>query len=344
MPGTKSQPSVPDRVKPRDRQGKISVILPNYNDGKVIGRAVAAMLGQSRLPSEIIIIDDGSTDDSVAVIEKLCRENNCIRLIKSNVNEGVVRAQNRGLERAQGEYFYLAAADDVLLPGFFEKMAALLDRYPEAGLGVCDTKLRFADGKEPVDLHLSLRQTPGFLAPADFLEQHRRNPTHILTISAIYRRAFACEVMPLDSELKWHADYFMNYVLALRHGICYQPEALSLRIEGKPSYSSGKQSWSRQAKVLSRFLDLLSADRFRDVAQAFRLAAVIPDTQLRTAVLVLGRSEYRWYSSRGLAKRLAWGAVLHLLSPLVPFSLRRLYFRLFHARRNGLVARGPNLL
>src|SRR5262245_42051285 len=97
----------------------ISVILPNFNHGKFVGAALRALLSQSRAPAEIIFIDDASTDDSLSVIREIAATNPCIRVIENATNLGVVRSQQRGLEIATGDFIYLAAADDWVMPGFF---------------------------------------------------------------------------------------------------------------------------------------------------------------------------------------------------------------------------------
>ncbi len=114
----------------------LSVVLPNYNHGKLISRAVTALLAQERLPDEIVIIDDGSTDDSLGVIEALAARSANIRLITNRTNQGATAALASGLAACRGRYVYFAAADDWVLPGFFSTALPVLERHPDAGL-VC---------------------------------------------------------------------------------------------------------------------------------------------------------------------------------------------------------------
>lgn len=314
-------------------RGTISVVLPNYNDGALIGRAVDAMLRQSRTPMEIIIVDDGSTDDSITIIEDLCARHKALQLITSSRNEGVVAAQNRGLTQVRGDYVFLAAADDLILDGFFESTASLLDAHPNSALALSDVLIRYANGHDhgkPVHMHLGLTTQPGYLTGAEFTRRHVAHPTHLLTSSILYRRALAESLWPLNEDLRWHADYFNNYVLALRHGLCHVPQPLTLRSEGGQSYSGKSRDWSHQKHVISRFFELLSAERFRDVASQFRQAAVTPDTRVRVTWMLAVRTDLRWYWTPALAKRLAWGAILHGLAPYVPSIAYRLYVKLFH--------------
>src|ERR1700730_209184 len=112
----------------------LSVILPNYNHAKLIGRALAALLGQERAADEIIVIDDGSTDDSVAVIERIAATAPALRLLRNPTNMGVIPTLQRGLEAARGKYVYFAASDDWVLPGFFALALRRLGADPDMGL------------------------------------------------------------------------------------------------------------------------------------------------------------------------------------------------------------------
>src|ERR1700687_483080 len=97
----------------------LSVVLPNYNHARFVGRALAALLGQQRTADEIIVIDDGSTDDSVRVIDGIAASAPAIRVLHNASNIGVIATLQRGLEAARGKYVYFAAADDWIFPDFF---------------------------------------------------------------------------------------------------------------------------------------------------------------------------------------------------------------------------------
>src|SRR5215203_2680502 len=99
---------ISSRLPPR-----LSVIVPNYNHGALIGRALAALAKQRRPPDEIIVVDDGSSDDSVAIIEQLSRGLPNLRVFRYTNNQGVIYALNHGISEARNEFIYLGAADDV---------------------------------------------------------------------------------------------------------------------------------------------------------------------------------------------------------------------------------------
>src|SRR5262245_63069113 len=89
---------------PKPPEAAVSVVLPNYNHAKLIGRAFAALRAQGCPPDEIIIIDDASTDGSLRVIEEFAAGWNIVRVIANAVNQGTIAALSRGLDACGGKY------------------------------------------------------------------------------------------------------------------------------------------------------------------------------------------------------------------------------------------------
>src|SRR5205823_99010 len=91
----------------------ISVVLASYNHARFVEAALAALLAQVPAPTEIIVIDDASTDGSLAVVERFARANLAIRLLVNTENLGVIRSQKQALTIASAPFVYFAAADDI---------------------------------------------------------------------------------------------------------------------------------------------------------------------------------------------------------------------------------------
>lgn len=111
----------------------LSVLMPAYNAGRHIGRAIESVLAQSFADFEFIIVDDGSTDDTRAIVERYAARDPRIRLF-SRSNTGLVGARNDTLAPARGEFLAFLDADDVALPGRFERQVAYLRAHPECVL------------------------------------------------------------------------------------------------------------------------------------------------------------------------------------------------------------------
>ena len=106
----------------------ISVIIPLYNKETGIATALRSVLAQTYQDFEIVIVDDGSTDSSVAIVETF--NDPRIRLIRQQ-NAGVSAARNKGIAEAKGEYVAFLDADDEWLPEFLAEIRTLQQKYPE---------------------------------------------------------------------------------------------------------------------------------------------------------------------------------------------------------------------
>ena len=120
----------------------ISIIIAAYNAGAFITRAIASAQAQTRPASEIIVVDDGSTDDTTSVVRRLSESDPRIRLITLANNQGPGPARNAAIEAASGEWLAVLDADDVFAPDRLERLVALAEAY--SGDVVADN-LRYYD-------------------------------------------------------------------------------------------------------------------------------------------------------------------------------------------------------
>lgn len=116
-----------------EESARISVVMPLYNKEAEVERALRSIVEQSLAPGEIIVVDDGSTDGSRAIVERFIAEHPeaGIRLI-TQPNSGVSAARNRGIAEAKGDYIALLDADDMWLTGYIAEVCRLMEYYPEA--------------------------------------------------------------------------------------------------------------------------------------------------------------------------------------------------------------------
>ena len=112
----------------------ISVILPNYNHSDYIKLALNELLKQEKFIHEIIIIDDCSTDNSVKIINNIIKSSKKIKFFKNTKNIGCIKTQNKAISLSNGNFLYFAAADDFILPNFFEKCFKAFNLHPYCGL------------------------------------------------------------------------------------------------------------------------------------------------------------------------------------------------------------------
>jgi len=118
---------------------RVTVLMSVYNGGPYLREAVESILRQSFSDFEFLIIDDGSQDDSVAIVEAYKEPR--IRLIRNGGNLGLSLSLNKGLELARGEYVARMDADDISRPERLALQVAFLDAHPQ--VGVCGSWVRF---------------------------------------------------------------------------------------------------------------------------------------------------------------------------------------------------------
>jgi alpha-1,3-rhamnosyltransferase len=112
----------------------VSVLVPSYNHAPFIERTLRSIFKQSLQPKKLIVIDDGSKDESITVIERVLADCTFENELIVQENKGLSATLNEGFARAEGEYFAYLGSDDVWLPQFLEKRVALLESRPGAVL------------------------------------------------------------------------------------------------------------------------------------------------------------------------------------------------------------------
>jgi glycosyltransferase involved in cell wall biosynthesis len=109
----------------------VSVIMPTYNRANLLPEVIASILGQDYQDLELIIVDDGSTDDTEKVIRTIQEKDERLHYFKLAENKGIGFARQAGLERASGSYVAIADSDDIWLEGKLRAQVEVLDAHPE---------------------------------------------------------------------------------------------------------------------------------------------------------------------------------------------------------------------
>jgi glycosyltransferase domain-containing protein len=274
------QPSsvpLPARAPPRKylrprRSVTVSALLCNYNDARYLPDSLTAICTQTRLPEEVVVLDDGSTDESLEVIESFARRYPFIRILKNDSNRGLLYSINRALNEARCDFVVWAASDDLLMPNFIERNIQCLQKYPTAGITFSRLAV-FKDGSDEVipfhgiafDFGASLQ----FLSPEMLLERLQLSYLWISANTVVASRTALIHAGGFDPELRWHADHFGFMTVALRHGACCIPETLALMRQRDQTYSSaGMAKRKEQRATLGRFADKLTKKGWRDIGSA----------------------------------------------------------------------------
>ena len=207
----------------------LSVVMPNYNHAHYLRRAIAALRAQERPPDEIIVVDDASIDRSLSVLAELGCDSSDLIVVANDCNRGALVSLQRGLEAARGRYVYFAAADDVVLSGFFTTALQALATHPEVGLFCGDCVLVDGETGRTIGYRPVVRplQSEGVVTAAETERLLRRADNFILTGSAVFRRDLALTKGGFDPRAHSFADGLLARKIALSAGFYYRPRVVA---------------------------------------------------------------------------------------------------------------------
>ena len=191
-----------------------SVIIPLYNKAPYVAKAIESVLGQTYRDFEVIVIDDGSTDQSLEVAKTF--ENKSITIV-SQPNSGVSTARNNGVKLAKHPYICFLDADDWWHPTFLEEMKRLITDFPDAGIygsGYYIVK----NGQERI---APIGVPQGFeRGIIDYCEVYAKTLCMPLTsISVVIPKHIFDEEKGFKSQLKFGEDFDLWIRIALKHKV-----------------------------------------------------------------------------------------------------------------------------
>ena len=181
----------------------VSTIIPVFNRGGMLREAVSSVLAQTYRPIEVLIVDDGSTDDTAGVADQLAADNaDEIRIIHQH-NTGPGLAREAGRQAANGEFIQYLDSDDLLLPRKFELQVEGLKSNPGCGASYGKTRYRHSDGRVEAEAWKGSGSKVETMFPAFLLERWWDTPT------PLYRSSLCEQAGPwtgLRLEEDWEYD------------------------------------------------------------------------------------------------------------------------------------------
>ena len=162
----------PDQPPDQNRAPLISVIVPLYNVAPHAGRCIASLRAQILTDFEVIVVDDGSTDDSLAMARAAARGDGRFRFA-SRANGGLSAARNTGLALARGQFLAFLDSDDAVTPGWLYRMHRALE---DTGADWVASAIRFTYPDGGTTLHSAIHGAPA-LPPVGQAEPQRHDIT-----------------------------------------------------------------------------------------------------------------------------------------------------------------------
>jgi len=260
---------------------RISVVIPAYNAASSIERAVRSVLHQTRRPDEILVVADGSSDDTVAIVESMGEPVRCER----QANGGAASARNRGVELASGDWVAFLDADDHWLPERLARQTALLAEHRD--LVWVSGNFLWDRGRGPDPEHFGTPRL-GVSVVEDFFDGFARGH-RFHTCAMLLRRSTFTAAGGFDPDLKTGEDVDLWFRVAASYPrIGWVDEPIFVYdISGDDSLTRSKRSFV--AELLS-FLDKQSS-RWEDPRPSQLAALRLRTWQAARHALAVGDRE-----------------------------------------------------
>jgi glycosyltransferase involved in cell wall biosynthesis len=190
----------------------VSVVIPTYNYGRYLRRAIESALGQTHRDVEVVVVDDGSTDDTRDVANGFRGD---VRYVYQD-NRGPGSARNRGLAEAAGEVIAFLDSDDYFAPTHVEEQMAVLSADSERGWAFSDAVFVTEAGEILEKVSDSFGDVYGEIRSDALFELLLTYWNFIATSSVMMRKRCVQGVGYFDEALRWHQDYEFWLRLAYR--------------------------------------------------------------------------------------------------------------------------------
>ncbi|MEQ8396051.1 glycosyltransferase [Thalassobaculum sp.] len=298
----------------------VSVVIPSFNRARVLEQAIDSALKQTYPHIEIVVVDDGSTDDTLERLERLQEPR--LKVLSTPRNLGPARARNLGIEHCAGAYIAFLDSDDTWTPWKIETQIACFKRgEPELGAVYCGRRVRLTDGS-------TLDVRPGCRGDI-FATLRRRNTIPLPTL--MVRREVLEKVGTFDPELPACEDWDLVLRIAQRYTFDFI-EGLAVAYDGAGSDRMSARARSvfianhvifrrfngrgPRPDILAAYLalqsrELLHLRRPRRAARyALRSLLLEFDDEERLALRTLRQLLARWSLGRFLVQAFGWRGAL----------------------------------
>lgn len=210
-----------------------SVIIPLFNKELFIEATLKSVLNQSYVDFEVIIVNDGSTDNSAQIIAKF--NDSRIRVFNKE-NAGASAARNYGIEKAHSNYISFIDADDYWYPTFLEEIFEKVNRFPD--IKVFSAAIEIETSKTIFPAHYSIKKTGDFEIVNYFTASTKE--TVICTSCAVFNKSIFEDVGVFDTQIKSGQDTDMWIRIGLKYNVLFIWKILARYVYDENSLSKNK--------------------------------------------------------------------------------------------------------
>jgi glycosyltransferase involved in cell wall biosynthesis len=278
-----------------NRQPLVSVLMTSYNREKYIAYAIESVLASTYPNFELIIVDDASKDQTVAIAESFATKDKRIKVFINSKNIGDYPNRNKAASYAKGKYLKYVDADDYIYPWCIEVMVNMMEMHPLAGWGLCSSSQ--ADD----------RPFPVLLLPAEAYKRAHlkkglfdKSPGYSIIRTDVFKSVNGF------NNLRMVGDFEMWHRLSLKHPVLMMPDGLVwYRVHSEQEYAQHYRYVVAYEKILVQYIkhpecplikkDKMNVIRIRKLKN--RKAILTDLVKLRFSTLTLNLKVFRYYLS-----------------------------------------------
>lgn len=236
---------------------KISIVTASYNYSEYIKEAIESVISQSHEDWELIIVDDGSSDDSVEVIKSYCEKDARIKLFvhADNVNKGLKDTLLLGIEKAECEWIAFLESDDLLSSDYLERKIEIAQNFPETVL-IFNAVEYFGDEKKSWLFESVFVHNSNFLSDKTFPREMFKDLSannRILTFSSVMARRESLLMADFNTPCDKLIDWWLYINMSFGQKFYYTPEKLTKWRLHPNSYIMDKRTKCHFLNMLAYF-------------------------------------------------------------------------------------------
>ena len=221
---------------------KFTIIISSYNYENYIKETIESVINQTYTNWEMVIVDDGSTDNSVEVIKSYCQKDDRIKLFQheNGVNKGIVETVKLGISKANTEWIVFIESDDIITPNYLEKKYEIIKKNKDVNYIFNQTEL-FGDKNAVEAFYPVIEKQLNILAGKSIVTiEDLKDLNVVLTFSAVMMKKSLFEGVDFCSPIRQLLDYYLWLQIASKTNLYYIDEVLTKWRMHPNSYNTHK--------------------------------------------------------------------------------------------------------
>ncbi|HKP54298.1 MAG TPA: glycosyltransferase [Chloroflexia bacterium] len=229
---------------------QVSVVIPTYNRAELLRLTLRSVLAQTFPAKEIVVVDDGSTDDTASVVNEIAEEGSPILYLTGRHENRLGELRNRGVEATSGEWIAFLDSDDLWQPNRLDAQIKALERVPDAGLAFCNVQRFSESGPVGPGPYLPMSADYNGYILGDLLEEPVAVPSALMVRREVFEQVGGFADRPINE------DYELTLLVAARYPASYVPDPLVLMRKHGDSRSRERNELAllEYISIVERFL------------------------------------------------------------------------------------------